>query len=235
MNNATGENEKIDTEVEKLPPEAQETGLENEENAVEASENFLNAENTNETLEEAEPNTGSGTALKKILLTYYDILDSLVFATIATMLVFFFVGRTAIIDGSSMYPTLEDGQRVILVTAFYTPKVGDMVVATRASSEFEPVAKRIIATAGQTVFIDFEEGAVYVDGQKLDEPYTNSPTNLDEGVQFPVTVPAGSVFVLGDNRNNSLDSRSPRIGFIDERNIIGEIVYKVSPFEKIEK
>lgn len=172
---------------------------------------------------------------KKMLYGYYDILDSLVFATIATMLVFFLVGRTAMIDGSSMYPTLQDGERVVLVTAFYTPKAGDLIVATRPGNVFEPVAKRIIATEGQTVFIDFIEGAVYVDGQKLDEPYTNSPTNLDEGVQFPVTVPPGSVFVLGDNRNNSLDSRSPRIGFVDKRNIVGEIVYRVSPFEKIEK
>ena len=86
--------------------------------------------------------------------------------------------------------------------------------------EGKNLIKRIIATGGQTVDIDFELGQVYVDGEALSEPYTLEPTYLDEGTEFPLTVPEGEIFVMGDNRNNSLDSRYPQIGLIHRDEII---------------
>ena len=93
----------------------------------------------------------------------------------------------------------------------------------------EPIIKRVIAPEGQTVDIDFVEGIVYVDGVALDEPYTNTPTTLFEGVSFPLTVEDGCIFVLGDNRNDSLDSRSREIGQIDKREILGKAIFLAIP------
>ena len=150
----------------------------------------------------------------------FDWIEVLVHAILAVVLCFSFLFRIATIEGNSMKETLHNGEKVIITNLFYTPKVGDIVVVSRntENSVFtmndsnKPIIKRIIATEGQTVDIDFEEGIVYVDGTALDEPYTRTPTNLKYDIVFPVTVDEGCVFVLGDNRNDSLDSRSSQIG-----------------------
>lgn len=178
----------------------------------------------------------------------FDWLEVLVHAIIAVVICFSFLFRIATIDGPSMENTLHDGERVIISNLLYTPKVGDIVVISRNKENSvytmnegnTPIIKRIIATEGQTVDIDFEEGIVYVDGIALDEPYTKTPTTLmhSDNIDFPVTVDEGCVFVLGDNRNDSLDSRSARIGeygMIDTRYILGHAVYRVFPFDKIGK
>lgn len=178
----------------------------------------------------------------------FDWLEVLVHAIIAVVICFSFLFRIATIDGPSMENTLHNGERVIISNLFYTPKVGDIVVISRNKENSvytmtdanTPIIKRIIATEGQTVDIDFEEGIVYVDGIALDEPYTKTPTNLihSDNIDFPVTVDEGCVFVLGDNRNDSLDSRSARIGeygMIDTRYILGHAVYRVFPLDKIGK
>ena len=125
---------------------------------------------------------------------------------------------------------------------FYTPKNGDIVVISRNidnsvdEESSAPIIKRIIATEGQTVDIDFEQGIVFVDGVALDEPYTRTPTNLKYDIEFPVLVDDGCVFVLGDNRNDSRDSRSSLIGnngMIDTRYILGKAVFRILPFDKI--
>lgn len=176
----------------------------------------------------------------------FDWLEVLVHAIIAVVICFSFLFRIATIDGPSMQNTLQDGERVIISNLFYTPQVGDIVVISRnkensvytMNESNTPIIKRIIATEGQTVDIDFNEGIVYVDGIALDEPYTRTPTNLKWDIQFPVTVDEGCVFVLGDNRNDSIDSRSSSIGeygMIDTRYILGHAVYRVFPFDRMGK
>ena len=92
-----------------------------------------------------------------------------------------------------------------------------------------PIIKRVIATEGQTVDIDFDQGVVYVDGQALQEDYTYTPTNVKEGMQFPLTVAEGCLFVMGDNRNRSKDSRNPEIGLVDKREILGKAIFLFLP------
>ena len=101
------------------------------------------------------------------------------------------------------------------------------------STEITPIIKRVIATGGQTVDINFDRGVVFVDGEQLDESYVNTPTNVSYDVQFPVTVPEGSVFCLGDNRNHSYDSRASEIGMIDERYVLGKVLWRIFPFHSI--
>lgn len=176
----------------------------------------------------------------------FDWLEVLVHAIIAVVICFSFLFRIATIDGPSMENTLLNGERVIISNLFYEPKVGDIVVISRnkensvytMNDSNTPIIKRIIAMEGQTVDIDFEEGIVYVDGIALDEPYTKTPTNRKWDIEFPVTVDEGCVFVLGDNRNDSLDSRDARIGeygMIDTRYILGHAVYRIFPLNRIGK
>ena len=108
--------------------------------------------------------------------------------------------------------------------------IGDIIVASKDSfKDGEPIIKRVIATEGQTVDIDFTAGIVYVDGEALVEPYINTPTTLKEGNEFPLTVSEGCVFVMGDNRNDSWDSRSIQIGQIDCREILGRVLFLALP------
>lgn len=157
-------------------------------------------------------------------LELYDWLQCIVIALVAGILLFIFVARVITVDGDSMYPTLYNTDKIVTTDLFYTPKNGDIVVFQTDTFGDTPLVKRIIATEGQTVDIDFEEGIVYVDDVALDEPYTNSLTTVHEDFTEKVTVPEGCVFVLGDNRDASEDSRSDRIGFVDERCIIGKVV-----------
>lgn len=176
----------------------------------------------------------------------FDWVEILVHAILAVVLCFSFLFRIATIDGGSMTNTLQNGEKVIITNLAYEPKAGDIVVISRnrensvytANVGNKPIIKRIIATEGQTVDIDFEKGVVYVDGVALEEGYTRTPTNLKYDIDFPVRVDEGCVFVLGDNRNNSLDSRSSQIGdygMIDTRYILGHAVCRIFPFDKIGK
>ena len=131
-----------------------------------------------------------------------------------------------------MDETLNDGDYLLLLNGifFNNYKQGDIIVASKDSfHDGEPIIKRVIATEGQEVDIDFNLGVVYVDGVALDEPYINTPTNLDEGTAFPLVVEKGHLFVMGDNRNHSKDSRSPEIGLIDKREVLGKAVFLIFP------
>ena len=165
----------------------------------------------------------------------FDWLESIVSALIVCILIFVFIGRTVCVIGSSMVPTLEEGDRLVISKLFFRPEYGDIVVLRKEVFADYPIVKRVIATEGQTVDIDFEEGIVYVDGAALDEPYTNSPTNDRENFDEPVTVPDGCVFVMGDNRNRSTDSRTDTIGCVDTRYIIGKAYFRLTPFDKFGK
>lgn len=167
-------------------------------------------------------------------------LEVFVIAIIAVIVLFTLFFRIATIDGASMNNTLLHGQKVIISDFNYTPKQGDIIVISRniensaeaKSSADTPIIKRVIATGGQTVNIDFTTGTVYVDGVALKEKYISSPTTNKYDVEFPKYVPEGYVFVLGDNRRVSLDSRSSQIGedgLVDERYILGKAYYRILP------
>ena len=138
----------------------------------------------------------------------YDWLQCIVMAIVICVLFFSFIVRLVDVVGNSMYPTLENGDKIIVSNLFYTPKQGDIVVFRKDEYREEPLVKRIIAVEGQTVDIDFERGIVYVDGEPLDEPYIAEPATDPENFIGPVEVPEGCIFVMGDNRNASTDSRT---------------------------
>lgn len=166
----------------------------------------------------------------KYNLTLY--LHDLFYILAAFLVVFLLLFRVVIVSGPSMLDTLHDGDFLFLVgnLLYREPKQGDVVVASKDSFEDgKPIIKRVIATEGQTVDIDFEKGVVYVDGTALPEPYTRTATTLWEGTEFPLTVEEGMIFVLGDNRNVSKDSRDPEIGLIDRREVLGKAVFCFFP------
>ena len=165
----------------------------------------------------------------KVLLSY---LHDLVYLLAVVIILLLLVFRIVVVSGPSMNDTLVDGDYILLLsnTFYRNPKAGDIIVACKENFENgEPIIKRVIATEGQTVDIDFVTGTVSVDGEILDEPYILTPTNLFEGVEFPVTVDEGCIFVMGDNRNRSKDSRSLEIGQIDRREVLGKALFIFFP------
>ena len=165
--------------------------------------------------------------------TCFDVVSVLATAVIAVAIAFLCFFRTVGVVGSSMYPTLHNTDRIILSAFLFEPENGDIVVTCQPSkSEIieDVLVKRIIATEGQTVDIDFQLGIVYVDGEPLDEPYVNEPTFDREDFYAPVTVPEGYVFVMGDNRNHSTDSRDDRVGLIREEYVLGKALFRIMPF-----
>ena len=159
-------------------------------------------------------------------------LHDFVFLLSGILLVLLLLFRVVVVSGPSMRNTLIDGDYIILMNniLYREPQQGDIIVASKDSfKNGEPIIKRIIALEGQEVDIDFEAGIVYVDGVALDEEYTLTPTNQSEGMIFPLTVDEGCVFVMGDNRNNSKDSRDPEIGLIDCREILGKAIFLALP------
>ena len=168
-------------------------------------------------------------ARKKLVSAVYEFADILVSALLVIFLIFTFLFRLVGVEGTSMVPTLQENDRLLVSSRQYKPQYQDIVIVTQPNAFHEPIVKRVIATEGQKVDIDFEKGIVYVDDKALDEPYVNAPTLTKEGVEFPVTVPEGHIFVMGDNRNMSTDSRSPMIGFIDARYVLGKVEGRITP------
>ena len=161
---------------------------------------------------------------KSVVLYLHDVIYLLTVILIVFLLIF----RVIVVSGSSMRSTLVDGDYLLLFgnLLYGDPEYGDIVVISKESfDDGKPLIKRVIAAQGQIVDIDFDSGIVFVDGQALDEPYINTPTNLPEGVSFPLLVEDNCYFVMGDNRNNSRDSRSPEIGQIDRREILGKAFF----------
>ena len=161
----------------------------------------------------------------------YEWTQALVCSVLTVVLVFTFAARLIGVDGRSMVPTLQNDDRLLVVSPLLADdyRRGDIVVLRKQSFLAEPIVKRVIATGGETVDIDFSTGSVYVDGEELEEPYIAELTFEQEGMQFPLTVPEGSVFVMGDNRNHSNDSRDYRLGTVDQRYIIGKAVFLLYP------
>ena len=176
-----------------------------------------------------ENSTSEKRSFRDNILEY--LLD-LIYILTAVVLLCLLCFRVVVVTGSSMYNTLIDGDYLLLISStFYRqPQQGDIIVASKDSfDDGKPIVKRVIATEGQFVDIDFETGTVYVDGVALDEAYTYTKTTLDEGVSFPLRVETGHVFVMGDNRNSSKDSRSPEIGQVDHREILGKAIFLFMP------
>lgn len=159
----------------------------------------------------------------------FEWAETIVASLAVILLVFTFLIHTNTVVGSSMYPTLMQGDRLLVSDLGYEPAMGDIVIICKKTFRESPVVKRVIAVGGQTVDIDFETHEVFVDGRKLDEPYINEPTARSYDVTFPLTVPEGSVFVMGDNRNASDDSRDSALGCVDTRYIQGKVIWRYWP------
>ena len=169
----------------------------------------------------------------------YDIIEQFAIVSAIVLVMFAFVIRLNIVDGSSMDKTLAHGQNLAVSNLFYEPKVGDIVIIhdVTAIPYDKPIVKRVIATEGQTVDIDFFTWTLTVDGEVIDESaYRFVDPNaflLGADYEFPITVPKGEIFVLGDNRNGSADSRQIEIGTIDTRCVVGRAVFRISPLDKM--
>ena len=164
---------------------------------------------------------------KKRASGIYDFASVLVSAIIAVTFIFTFLFKISSVNGPSMLDSFHNGDRVFITAAGYQPKYGDVVIISQPNQYNEVLIKRIIAVGGQTVDVDATAGTVTVDGKVLYEPYIREQTLTQGNMNFPLTVPEGYVFVMGDNRNHSTDSRYKSIGLIDERYIMGKAFYRV--------
>ena len=160
----------------------------------------------------------------------YEWIQSLLIALAVCVVIFLFFVRVIDVKGTSMVPTLQNADKMLVSGLFYKPKAGDIVVFKK--DEYIPnkaLVKRVIATEGQTINIDFDNGIVYIDGEPIEEDYINDLTNRKLDFIGPQTVPEGCVFVMGDNRNMSTDSRKKEIGMVDTRLIIGKVYMVIFP------
>ena len=160
-------------------------------------------------------------------LNVFEVFEAIIGALVVITIIFTFFFRVFDVDGPSMKPTLQHNDKLIVSTVGYKPQKGDIVVISETADLDEPIVKRIVAVGGDTVDINFTTGVVTVNG--TEEDYTDELTSQQFDIAFPITVPEGTVFVLGDNRANSLDSRSTRVGCVDERFIVGKVLGRVFP------
>lgn len=192
----------------------------------------------------------SGEKVEKTAFSLNDglaIIEWAISVAIVIVMIFTYVIRIADVDGKSMSPTLEDNDKLIVRSLFYTPQNGDVIVINNKSANLisdegkvvecegleKTIVKRVIATGGQIVDIDFESGTVKVDGKVLEEKYISEATTRDEhAFEYPLNVPEGYIFVMGDNRNISMDSRHPQIGLVPEDRVVGQVIFRSYPFDK---
>ncbi len=163
----------------------------------------------------------------------FDWGEALLISLAVVIVVFVFGVRVIGVEGNSMVPTLQDSNQLLVSNLFYTPQKGDIVILTKDSFMTSPIVKRVIATEGDTIDIDFDTGTVQVNGEVLQEDYIAEPTLTQFDSTFPQTVPEGCVFVMGDNRNHSTDSRYAALGMVDTRYIIGKVLLRIYPFDEI--
>ena len=165
--------------------------------------------------------------VKNDKVNIFEVFGAIVGALVTITFIFLFCFRVFEVEGSSMTPTLQHGDSVCVSTIGYTPKQGDVVVLAGADGVNKPIVKRIIAVGGDRVDINFTTGVVTVNGRE--EHYADDLTTQQKDIAFPLVVPEGTVFVLGDNRAMSLDSRSSEIGCVDERQIVGKVLFRYLP------
>jgi len=184
---------------------------------------------------------------KKVAEELFDWIEIFSSALLTVILLFTFIFRLVTVQGPSMEQTLHEKENLIISNLFYTPKQGDIVVIQVPNPNFPtPIIKRVIAVEGQEVSFDFEKWLVYVDGEPIYEidgeaviePYVNYERgkymNGGENItdSMPIMIEPGKIFVMGDNRNHSSDSRSASIGQVDIRNVVGRVLVRVFPFDK---
>ncbi len=169
---------------------------------------------------------------KKLLEDVFETIESVIFWVFILRLIFIFIIGIAQVDGRSMVPTLQNEEKLIYYHFAYEPENEDIIIVN-SESLGKVIVKRVIATEGQTIDIDFETGVVTVDGEILEEPYINNLTTNNTGAfedeAYPLTVPEDCVFVMGDNRQNSMDSRHWQIGFVPEDEIMGKVILRYQP------
>lgn len=185
-------------------------------------------------------------------IAIFEYVELFAWAVFIVMVVFTFAFRICRVDGHSMENTLKENQMLLLRSAFYTPKQDDIVVFHLTEPEYgmeKTLVKRVIAVGGQEVVIDTNTATITVDGVAYADTHSvlkDRSTDLITGAYsvsglffdhydaesgiFRATVPEGCIFVMGDNRNNSKDSRNPAVGFVDERCVLGTAVLRLSPF-----
>ena len=220
-----------------------------EEASSEAAENDAEAPAGEENAETAdEENAEEETKEEKLssIAETFDWIKSFLFSLTVVIFIFTLIFRGVTVNGGSMLPTLENGEYLIISDLFYSPKNGDIVVvqSPRYKNATEPLIKRVIATSGQTVKINFNTWEIRVDGELLHEDYIlrDNVTSMncedmkpDENGEVEFKVEEGCIFVMGDHRNDSLDSRSNSVGQIDERYIMGRVMFRLSPIERLGK
>ncbi len=162
----------------------------------------------------------------------FDWVQNITFILSAIVLIFIFFVRIVGVDGESMLPTLHDKDWLITSDFLYEPKNNDIVVLAKDSFlDGKMIVKRIIATENQEIDINFEKGIVYIDGKALNEPYIADKTHRQIDMTFPATVPEDCVFVMGDNRNHSSDSRDSSLGMVHKSNILGRVILRIFPLK----
>ena len=164
----------------------------------------------------------------------FDIAGTIFLSIVILLLLMALFVRQVTVDGASMNNTLWDGDRLLVQCNNYTPCNGDIVIVTHGRELDEAIVKRVIATEGQHIDINYSTGEVVVDGVLLKEPYVTGPSRSTmNALEMPLTVPEGYVFVMGDNRGNSLDSRSERVGLIPVENIVGKAFFRWYPINTL--
>ena len=166
---------------------------------------------------------------------FYDFIENISISVLMLTIVILFFFRIIVVEGQSMRNTLQNHEKIIISNFMYSPEKGDVVVTDSNNGYGKPLIKRVIATGGDNIKIDFENGDVYLNGYLLAEEYIMEPMNTSPTDTLEVNVPEGYVFLMGDNRNNSYDSRNDSIGVINENDILGKAVFRVSPFSKLGK
>ena len=217
---------------------------------------MLNEEKNNESAEEIQENklddivierdTSDAVVLQNIkkpsfLSSLFDYVEVFIVAICAVILIFSFAIRLCKVEGPSMEKTLIADEMLVVSNLFYTPERGDIIVFHQTGTLNEPIVKRVIATEGEIIDIDFDTWTVTItdtDGNTfvLDEPYMyldGGTATITSRHAYPYTVPEGCLFVMGDNRNHSTDSRGHTIGMVDERRVLGKVVFRITPIDKI--